>query len=368
MRYVTITKSQLLQQRHRHRPERAGLGEVPAAGGQRHHRQRHLLEQLQLLRGRAVQAARASATGDARTRSASASCCSAAAATRSRTTASTATTSSASARSQQLLLEADRTRRTSIGNQVREQPVRARRHRPQRPRPVLRRQRHGQLLRAGNTGVADDDPGGRLDVRRRARSRAPTRSTRPRRAEVLGWARRPDHEAHWIRHPHAAKPGLTPLELYKGQAPWTQPHVTRVAARPAGSPAPRPSPRRRRRRRRGAQAAEEDRQGLRQLLRPDEADGERRLDVNWKWTDGPDRRPRRQAQRRARRASKKFHSDPGRPASSTRQTLTKPGTYKIICTLHEEDNMRMTVIVRSRTSPAPRRSARGQTTASEITA
>ena len=40
----------LLQQRARHRAERAGLREVPAAGGQRDHRQRHLLEQLQLPR------------------------------------------------------------------------------------------------------------------------------------------------------------------------------------------------------------------------------------------------------------------------------------------------------------------------------
>ena len=38
----------LLQQRGRHRAERARLGEVPAARGQRDRRQRHLLEQLQL--------------------------------------------------------------------------------------------------------------------------------------------------------------------------------------------------------------------------------------------------------------------------------------------------------------------------------
>ena len=46
----------VVQQRHRHRPQRARHREVRAAGGQRHHRQRHLLEQLQLLRGRALQA------------------------------------------------------------------------------------------------------------------------------------------------------------------------------------------------------------------------------------------------------------------------------------------------------------------------
>jgi plastocyanin len=28
------------------------------------------------------------------------------------------------------------------------------------------------------------------------------------------------------------------------------------------------------------------------------------------------------------------------------KTLTKPGVYKFLCTLHEEDNMRMTIVVR----------------------
>ena len=32
--------------------------------------------------------------------------------------------------------------------------------------------------------------------------------------EVVSWALEPDHEAHWIKHPHAAKAGYTPLEHY----------------------------------------------------------------------------------------------------------------------------------------------------------
>jgi len=32
--------------------------------------------------------------------------------------------------------------------------------------------------------------------------------------------------------------------------------------------------------------------------------------------------------------------------SSYSKTLTKPGTYKLICTFHEEDDMRMTIVVR----------------------
>ena len=64
MRYVTITKSKWFNNGVGHRPERSRQREVPAAGGERHHRQRHLLEQLRLLQGRAVQAAAAGATGD----------------------------------------------------------------------------------------------------------------------------------------------------------------------------------------------------------------------------------------------------------------------------------------------------------------
>ena len=91
MRYVTITKSRFWNNALGHRPERAGLREVPAAGGQRHRRQRHLLEQLQLPRGQPpFTVAR---TGPRRSRrSAPACCCSAAAGTWSRATASTATT------------------------------------------------------------------------------------------------------------------------------------------------------------------------------------------------------------------------------------------------------------------------------------
>jgi plastocyanin len=41
---------------------------------------------------------------------------------------------------------------------------------------------------------------------------------------------------------------------------------------------------------------------------------------------------------------KKFHSEAASTDYSFKRKLTKPGTYKIVCTLHEE--MRMTVKVR----------------------
>jgi plastocyanin len=43
---------------------------------------------------------------------------------------------------------------------------------------------------------------------------------------------------------------------------------------------------------------------------------------------------------------KKFQTEPGSAGFSYSKTLTKPGTYKFICTFHEEDNMRMTIVVR----------------------
>ncbi len=43
---------------------------------------------------------------------------------------------------------------------------------------------------------------------------------------------------------------------------------------------------------------------------------------------------------------KKFQTEPGSAGFSYSKTLTKPGTYKFICTFHEEDGMRMTIVVR----------------------
>ncbi len=43
---------------------------------------------------------------------------------------------------------------------------------------------------------------------------------------------------------------------------------------------------------------------------------------------------------------KKFQTEPASAGYVYHKTLTKPGTYKFICTLHEEDNMRMTIVVR----------------------
>ena len=67
--------------------------------------------------------------------------------------------------------------------------------------------------------------------------------------------------------------------------------------------------------------------------------------ITWNWTDeaadvhdvklvsGP-------------KGFKKFQTEPGSAGYTYAKTLTKPGVYKFLCTLHEEDNMRMTITVR----------------------
>ena len=125
----------LLQQCARHRPQRAGLREVPAGRAEHDHRQRRLLEQLQLPRGQAaVQGPRTTACPRWR-RSAPASCCSAGAATASRTTASTATSSPAWPAAEDILVSKTPEARALANNVVLEQPVRPGRHRRQRLRP-----------------------------------------------------------------------------------------------------------------------------------------------------------------------------------------------------------------------------------------
>jgi plastocyanin len=48
--------------------------------------------------------------------------------------------------------------------------------------------------------------------------------------------------------------------------------------------------------------------------------------------------------KKAPKGVKRFHSEPASASFAFRRRLTKPGTYRIVCTLHEE--MTMTVTVR----------------------
>jgi plastocyanin len=65
--------------------------------------------------------------------------------------------------------------------------------------------------------------------------------------------------------------------------------------------------------------------------------------IKWKW--GPDAFDVHDVKLKSGPAGvKKFHSQPGTAGFSYKQTLRKPGLYRIVCTLHEE--MKMTIRVR----------------------
>jgi plastocyanin len=67
--------------------------------------------------------------------------------------------------------------------------------------------------------------------------------------------------------------------------------------------------------------------------------------ITWKWTDesgdvhdvklvsGP-------------KGVRKFQTEPASAGFRYSKRLTKPGIYKFICTLHEDDGMKMTIVVR----------------------
>jgi plastocyanin len=67
--------------------------------------------------------------------------------------------------------------------------------------------------------------------------------------------------------------------------------------------------------------------------------------ITWKWTDeAADVHDVKVTS--APKGFKKFQTEPGSAGFTYSKTLTKPGTYRFICTFHEEDNMRMTIVVR----------------------
>ena len=67
--------------------------------------------------------------------------------------------------------------------------------------------------------------------------------------------------------------------------------------------------------------------------------------INWVWTDGSaDVHDVKLVS--APKGFKKFQTEPGSAGFTYSKTLTKRGVYKFICTLHEEDNMRMTITAR----------------------
>jgi plastocyanin len=67
--------------------------------------------------------------------------------------------------------------------------------------------------------------------------------------------------------------------------------------------------------------------------------------IVWRWTDeAADVHDVKLTS--APKGVKRFHSVPATAGFVYAKTLTKPGTYKILCTLHIEDGMKMTIRVR----------------------
>jgi plastocyanin len=67
--------------------------------------------------------------------------------------------------------------------------------------------------------------------------------------------------------------------------------------------------------------------------------------VTWKWpADGGDVHDVKLTS--GPKGVRKFHSEAGSSGYTFRRKLSRSGTYKLLCTFHEDDDMRMTVVVR----------------------
>ena len=261
MRYVTITKSRFYNNARRHRPERAGLGEVPAAGGQRRS-STTTSSGTTSTSTRATRRSRSATTGRPRRwrRSAPASCCSAAAGTWSRTTGSTATTSAASRRStascctknpQAISLDRNTVRNNAFGlngTDLNGHDI------------VYDGSGSDNCFSLG--GVGDTVPGRQVDVRARAPAervqpgrRASRCSSGPARARSTGW-----DQARRTR-PSRASSRWRSSTREDAPRPHRRPGRRRALERGAGA---------------GRQAEAQDGPDLRQLLPQGRAEGEGR--------------------------------------------------------------------------------------------
>jgi plastocyanin len=75
---------------------------------------------------------------------------------------------------------------------------------------------------------------------------------------------------------------------------------------------------------------------------PTKATVKKNTTVVWKWpADGGDVHDVKL--KKGPKGAKKFWSEPGSAGYEFKQTLKKPGTYAIVCTLHDEMKMTITV-------------------------
>ena len=218
------------------------------------------------------------------------------------------------------------------------QQLRAQRHRPERARPVLRRQRHGQLLRAQHRR-ARDRSGQRVDAdpvpvlgRQHVRPGGPERGVRlGRRPDARGQLDSPSARAagggHAARALHAVMGSARKIAIVAAGA-------VALAAAPAvaGSPtAAKPG-------RLKVAVADNYFGPAKVVVKPG-------TKVTWHWTDLA-RTIHDVKLVSAPKGVHRFHSPFGSVGFHYSKHLTKPGSYRFICTLHVGAGMQMRIIVR----------------------
>jgi plastocyanin len=141
--------------------------------------------------------------------------------------------------------------------------------------------------------------------------------------QAVSWAVDPDHERDWVRGPHVAKSGLSPLEHYTTPARSKRAGVraTAVASKAAA--------------RRTVEIRD-------YYYAPGKLTVKRGTTLVWRWpADGGDSHDVELV--KGPKGVRVFASDIANTAYSYRRTLTKAGTYVFDCSLHPEMAMRVRV-------------------------
>jgi plastocyanin len=132
--------------------------------------------------------------------------------------------------------------------------------------------------------------------------------------EGIKWAGATDHEQYWIKHPHQTIAGFTPLEHYQG-------------AKSAAAPKPV---------RRTVKVADD-------YYLPKKLTVPAGSTITWSWPDYNTDTHDVYFKSKPRRAAR-FHSEAFAADVTVKRKLTFKGTYKIVCTFHED--MTQTIVVK----------------------
>ena len=215
--------------------------------------------------------------------------------------------------------------RTLANNVDPGQPVRPQRHRHQRRRHRLRRQRHQQRASPGRRDL--DVPGRRLDLRRLRHSERFSKAVQD---TMVGWI----GEGAIEGLEEARPPAQGRLRAAGGLRLVKRLMVIGVALLVGAAPAQVSAPPRRRRSRSATTTT-----------RPRSLTVSRGTTVTWKWPGFDEAGDVHDVKLKSGpKGVKKFQSEAASTDYSFKRKLTVPGTYKLVCTLHEE--MTQTIKVR----------------------